>query len=254
MLLCVFGSRLAYVNSLFLTNFFLVLGPGACVSALSCISVRCLCRPHLIVCHLQQESNCFIDSLCSNPLALPIAKQDSLLEKDTMFKDAAKGLCKQQSQDSASENVTVNTTTKLEQVTAVSWNFCECLGLEVVNLVKLKTTVFFSLTIPQYHLHRRALSPWSLPAICLGCRVSSANWTAASCQLLVAGQGLWGGLRAPQSLFMVHNRGGTTVGDAQSLGLSQTSGYKRNTTWETEKTKRMHKEYQVAKLVTVIQS
>lgn len=37
-----------------------------------------------------------------------------------MFKDAAKGLCKQQSQDSASENTTVNTTTKLEQVTACS--------------------------------------------------------------------------------------------------------------------------------------
>lgn len=33
-----------------------------------------------------------------------------------MFKDAAKGLCKQQSQDSASENVTVNSTAKLEQV------------------------------------------------------------------------------------------------------------------------------------------
>ncbi|KAF4789820.1 hypothetical protein TURU_147137 [Turdus rufiventris] len=51
-----------------------------------------------------------------NPLALPIAKQDSLLEKDTMFKDAAKGLCKQQSQDSASESITVNTTAKLEQI------------------------------------------------------------------------------------------------------------------------------------------
>uniref|UniRef100_A0A8C4VD38 Myosin XVI n=1 Tax=Falco tinnunculus TaxID=100819 RepID=A0A8C4VD38_FALTI len=51
-----------------------------------------------------------------NPLALPIAKQDSLLEKDAMFKDAAKGLCKQQSQDSVSENVTVNTTAKLEQI------------------------------------------------------------------------------------------------------------------------------------------
>jgi len=38
-----------------------------------------------------------------------------------MFKDAAKGLCKQQSQDSTSENVTVNTTTKLEQVTASSF-------------------------------------------------------------------------------------------------------------------------------------
>ncbi|XP_416950.4 unconventional myosin-XVI isoform X1 [Gallus gallus] len=51
-----------------------------------------------------------------NPLALPIAKQDSLLEKDTMFKDAAKGLCKQQSQDSASENVMMNSIAKLEQI------------------------------------------------------------------------------------------------------------------------------------------
>uniref|UniRef100_A0A8C3XQK5 Myosin XVI n=1 Tax=Chelydra serpentina TaxID=8475 RepID=A0A8C3XQK5_CHESE len=51
-----------------------------------------------------------------NPLALPIAKQDSLLEKDTMFKDATKGLCKQQSQESTSDNVTVTDTTKLEQV------------------------------------------------------------------------------------------------------------------------------------------
>ncbi|XP_054049454.1 unconventional myosin-XVI isoform X2 [Rissa tridactyla] len=51
-----------------------------------------------------------------NPLALPIAKQDSLLEKDTMFKDSTKGLCKQPSQDSASENITVNTTAKVEQI------------------------------------------------------------------------------------------------------------------------------------------
>ncbi|KYO41301.1 unconventional myosin-XVI isoform D [Alligator mississippiensis] len=51
-----------------------------------------------------------------NPLAIPIAKQDSLLEKDTMFKDATKGLCKQQSQDNASDSVLVNGTTKLEQV------------------------------------------------------------------------------------------------------------------------------------------
>uniref|UniRef100_A0A8C4WAC3 Myosin XVI n=1 Tax=Gopherus evgoodei TaxID=1825980 RepID=A0A8C4WAC3_9SAUR len=51
-----------------------------------------------------------------NPLALPIAKQDSLLEKDTMFRDATKALCKQQSQDTASDNITVTDTTKLEQV------------------------------------------------------------------------------------------------------------------------------------------
>ncbi|XP_023408960.2 unconventional myosin-XVI [Loxodonta africana] len=51
-----------------------------------------------------------------SPLALPIAKQDSLLEKDIMFKDATKGLCKQQSQDSVPENTTMNGSTKPEQV------------------------------------------------------------------------------------------------------------------------------------------
>ncbi|XP_077014773.1 unconventional myosin-XVI isoform X2 [Tamandua tetradactyla] len=50
------------------------------------------------------------------PLVLPIAKQDSLLEKDIMFKDAAKGLSKQQSQDSTPENTTVNGSPKPEQV------------------------------------------------------------------------------------------------------------------------------------------
>lgn len=52
----------------------------------------------------------------SNPLVLPIAKQDSLLEKDIMFKDSTKGLCKRQSQDSTPENATVNGPTKPEQV------------------------------------------------------------------------------------------------------------------------------------------
>ncbi|XP_077014778.1 unconventional myosin-XVI isoform X5 [Tamandua tetradactyla] len=51
-----------------------------------------------------------------SPLVLPIAKQDSLLEKDIMFKDAAKGLSKQQSQDSTPENTTVNGSPKPEQV------------------------------------------------------------------------------------------------------------------------------------------
>ncbi|KAM7110857.1 unconventional myosin-XVI isoform 2-T3 [Molossus nigricans] len=51
-----------------------------------------------------------------SPLVLPIAKQDSLLEKDTMFKDATKGLCKKQSQDSTSEYATVNGTSKPEQI------------------------------------------------------------------------------------------------------------------------------------------
>uniref|UniRef100_A0A8C9CB59 Unconventional myosin-XVI n=1 Tax=Phocoena sinus TaxID=42100 RepID=A0A8C9CB59_PHOSS len=51
-----------------------------------------------------------------SPLALPIAKQDSMLEKDIMFKDATKGLCKGQSQDSTPENTTVNGPTKPDQV------------------------------------------------------------------------------------------------------------------------------------------
>lgn len=53
---------------------------------------------------------------CSSPLVWPIAKQDSLLEKDIMFKDATKGLCKKQSQDSFPESATVNGPTKPEQV------------------------------------------------------------------------------------------------------------------------------------------
>uniref|UniRef100_Q9Y6X6-4 Isoform 4 of Unconventional myosin-XVI n=1 Tax=Homo sapiens TaxID=9606 RepID=Q9Y6X6-4 len=51
-----------------------------------------------------------------SPLVLPIAKQDSLLEKDIMFKDATKGLCKQQSQDSIPENPMMSGSTKPEQV------------------------------------------------------------------------------------------------------------------------------------------
>ncbi|KAL8173236.1 UNVERIFIED_CONTAM: Unconventional myosin-XVI [Gekko kuhli] len=51
-----------------------------------------------------------------NSLALPIAKQDSLLERDTMFKDVAKGSWKHPPQDNASESITANSTTKPEQV------------------------------------------------------------------------------------------------------------------------------------------
>uniref|UniRef100_A0A673UDP9 Unconventional myosin-XVI n=1 Tax=Suricata suricatta TaxID=37032 RepID=A0A673UDP9_SURSU len=51
-----------------------------------------------------------------SPLVLPIAKQDSMLEKDIMFKDAKKGLCKRQSQDSVPEDSTENGPTKPEQV------------------------------------------------------------------------------------------------------------------------------------------
>nr|XP_025118370.1 unconventional myosin-XVI isoform X2 [Bubalus bubalis] len=50
------------------------------------------------------------------PLVLPIAKQDSLLEKDIMFKDATKGLCKRQSEDSTAENAPMHGPAKPEQV------------------------------------------------------------------------------------------------------------------------------------------
>lgn len=78
-----------------------------------------------------------------------------------MFKDAAKGLCKQQSQDSASENVMMNSTAKLEQVIAYKFlkYFC-CLGLEIGNLMKLKKVVIsFPLTTEQRDLRCGALSP-----------------------------------------------------------------------------------------------
>ena len=52
----------------------------------------------------------------SSPLVLPIAKQDSLLEKDIMFKDATKGLCKRQSEDSTAENAPTHGPAKPEQV------------------------------------------------------------------------------------------------------------------------------------------
>ncbi|EHA99174.1 Myosin-XVI [Heterocephalus glaber] len=50
-----------------------------------------------------------------SPLVLPIAKQDSLLEKDIMFKDAAKGLWKPQSPDTAPEHATMNSSGKPDQ-------------------------------------------------------------------------------------------------------------------------------------------
>ncbi|XP_031194874.1 unconventional myosin-XVI isoform X2 [Mastomys coucha] len=45
-----------------------------------------------------------------SPLVLPIAKQDSLLEKDIMFRDTTKGLCKQESQDGPPETSMVQLT------------------------------------------------------------------------------------------------------------------------------------------------
>ncbi|KAG9492232.1 hypothetical protein GDO78_000641 [Eleutherodactylus coqui] len=50
------------------------------------------------------------------PLALPISKQDSLLEKDTMFRDSGRTLSKHYSQDNASERNILNSSTKLEQI------------------------------------------------------------------------------------------------------------------------------------------
>ncbi|XP_051025447.1 LOW QUALITY PROTEIN: unconventional myosin-XVI [Acomys russatus] len=51
-----------------------------------------------------------------SPLVLPMAKQDSLLEKDIMFKDTTKGLREQESQDGASETSVVSIRGKPEQV------------------------------------------------------------------------------------------------------------------------------------------
>ncbi|XP_073470585.1 unconventional myosin-XVI isoform X1 [Aquarana catesbeiana] len=50
------------------------------------------------------------------PLAIPISKQDSLLEKDTMFKDSTKTLSKHHSQDNASERINMTSSAKLEQI------------------------------------------------------------------------------------------------------------------------------------------
>ncbi|KAM4863888.1 unconventional myosin-XVI [Urocitellus parryii] len=50
------------------------------------------------------------------PMVLPIAKQDSLLEKDIMFRDATKSVCVQQPQDGSPESSLVNGPSKPEQV------------------------------------------------------------------------------------------------------------------------------------------
>ncbi|CAO2611390.1 Unconventional myosin-XVI, partial [Lemmus lemmus] len=60
------------------------------------------------------------------PLVLPIAKQDSLLEKDIMFKDTTKGLCKQESQDGSPETSLVSSHSRPEQVTTGHpWALCQ---------------------------------------------------------------------------------------------------------------------------------
>ncbi|XP_069746723.1 unconventional myosin-XVI [Narcine bancroftii] len=54
-----------------------------------------------------------------SPLTLPIAKQDSMLEKDTLFKAASRSLCKQNSQESHYDNITMIGTYRDEQVNLV---------------------------------------------------------------------------------------------------------------------------------------
>lgn len=50
------------------------------------------------------------------PMTLPISKRDSLLEKDTMFRDSGGALTRQSSQDSGLDGPYPSTTNKLEQV------------------------------------------------------------------------------------------------------------------------------------------
>lgn len=144
-----------------------------------------------------------------------------------MFKDAAKGLCKQQSQDSASENVAVNITTKLEQVMACNFLNCSLVlrsGNCKLNEVKGHSNFFFPsphsdiiCTVEPCLLDH---SPQSGPAKSSLCKLNSCFLPATGGR---SGAVAVRGLRAPQILFMVHNRGGTTVNAAQSVLLSPAS-------------------------------
>lgn len=139
-----------------------------------------------------------------------------------MFKDAAKGLCKQQSQDSASESITVNTTAKLEQVTA-----CSVLKSSLVlrsgncklNEAEDQSIIFLDHTAILFVL-------WSLVALITPCSLSGPAVSSAMEQLLAAApggrSGAVGRAQSPQTLFMDHNMGGTAAGAAQSVHLSQT--------------------------------
>lgn len=49
-------------------------------------------------------------------MTMPISKRDSLLEKDTMFRDAGGALTRQSSQDNGPDGLYPSTTSKLEQV------------------------------------------------------------------------------------------------------------------------------------------
>ncbi|XP_068124131.1 unconventional myosin-XVI isoform X2 [Hyperolius riggenbachi] len=63
------------------------------------------------------EEGCPLAACKLHPLAIPISKQDSLLEKDTMFKDSGKTLSKHYSQDNASERINMmGSSAKLEQI------------------------------------------------------------------------------------------------------------------------------------------
>lgn len=161
-----------------------------------------------------------------------------------MFKDAAKGLCKQQSQDSASENITVNTTTKLEQVTA-----CSVLKFSLVlrsGNCKLNEAEDNSMFLPHhtaisFPLHKPCHLDHSLQSFL--CKLNSCSLPAPGGR-----SGAVARAQSPSNSIHGSQMGGTTVGTAQTECLSQTSSYKRNTTWETEKNKKKRsKEYQVAK-------
>lgn len=147
-----------------------------------------------------------------------------------MFKDAAKGLCKQQSQDSASENVTVNTTAKLEQVCS----FLKCLLVLRSGNCKLNEANDHSNFFSPY---RAVIIIYALEPCLLDHSLQSVwPWKEFplcklnSCFLPVtggrSGAVAAGGLRAPQTLSMVHNRGERTVSTARSVLLSTASDYK----------------------------
>ncbi|XP_066542846.1 unconventional myosin-XVI isoform X1 [Hoplias malabaricus] len=63
---------------------------------------------------LNQDVNMPVKKL--TPLALPISKRDSLLEKDVMFRDSGGALTRQLSQDNGLDGPYPSTTSKLEQV------------------------------------------------------------------------------------------------------------------------------------------
>lgn len=62
------------------------------------------------------QNSVFLDELYRNPLGLPIAKRDSLLEKCAMFREAGGALSRQPSQDNGLDGPFSSGASKLEQV------------------------------------------------------------------------------------------------------------------------------------------